>query len=99
MEKVAYAVVMASRKLKHYFQAHMITIPSSFSLDNIFKNPEAIGQIGKWATKIYDFTIGFVGRNTIKSQALADFLVDWTPNTHNTAEVTEPIWTVHIDRV
>jgi hypothetical protein len=43
MEKVAYAVIMASRKLKHYFQAHKIIIPSSFSLDNIFKNPEAIG--------------------------------------------------------
>jgi len=97
MEKVAYAVVMASRKLKHYFQAHKITIPSSFPLDNIFKNPEAIGQIGKWATKINDFAIEFVGRNAIKSQALADFLVDWTPNTHNTAEVTEPIWIVHID--
>ena len=43
MEKVAYIVVMASRKLKHYFQVHKITIPLSFPLDNIFKNPEAIG--------------------------------------------------------
>jgi len=79
MEKVAYAVVMASRKLKHYFQAHKITIPSSFPLDNIFKNPKAIGQIGKWATEINDFAIEFIGRNAIKSQALADFLADWTP--------------------
>jgi hypothetical protein len=67
MEKVAYAVVMASRKLKHYFQAHKIIIPSSFSLDNIFKNPEAIGRIGKWATEINDFAIEFMGRNAIKS--------------------------------
>ena len=43
MKKVAKAVVKASRKLKHYFQAHKITIPSSFPLDNIFKNPKAIG--------------------------------------------------------
>jgi hypothetical protein len=43
MEKVAYAVVMASRKLKHYFQARKIIVSSSFPLDNIFKNPEAIG--------------------------------------------------------
>ena len=42
MEKVAYVVVMDSRKLKHFFQEHKITIPSSFLLDNIFKNPEAI---------------------------------------------------------
>ena len=91
MEKVAHAVVVASRKLKHSFQAHKITIPLSFPLDNIFKNVEAIGQIRKWATKINDFVIEFVGRNTIKSQALTDFLVDWTPDTHNIAEVTEPI--------
>ena len=24
-------------------------------------------------------------------------MADWTPDTHNTAEVTEPIWIVHID--
>jgi hypothetical protein len=72
IEKVTYAVVMASRKLKHYFQAHKIIIPSSFPLDNIFKNPEAIGRIGKWAIKINDFVIEFVRRNAIKSQALAD---------------------------
>ena len=47
MEKVAYAVVMASRKLKHYFQAHKITITLSFLLENIFKNLEAIGRLGK----------------------------------------------------
>jgi hypothetical protein len=67
MEKVTYAVVMASRKLKHYFQAHKIIVPSSFPLDNIFKNPEAIGCISKWATEINDFTIELVRRHTIKS--------------------------------
>ena len=98
MEKVAYAIVMASKKLKHYFQAHKIVIPSSFPLDNIFKNPEAIGRIRRWATEINDFVIEFVGRNTIKSQALTDFLANRTPDTPNTAKVIEPIWTVHTDR-
>jgi hypothetical protein len=79
MEKVAYAVVMASRKLKPYFQAHKIIIPSSFPLDNVFKNLEAIGCIGKWAIEINDFTIELVRRHTIKSQALVDFVADWTP--------------------
>ena len=63
MEKVAYAIVMASRKLKHYFQAHKIIVASNFLLDNILKNQEAIGQIEKWATKINDFTIEFIERN------------------------------------
>ena len=97
MEKVAYAIVMASRKMKHYFQAHKIIVASNFLLDNILKNQEAIGQIEKWATEINDFTIEFVGRNTIKSQALIDFVANWTLDTHNIAEVTVPVWTMHID--
>jgi hypothetical protein len=70
---------MAYRKLKHYFQAHKIIIPSSVPLNNIFKNLDAIGRIGKWATEINDFVIEFIGRNTIKSQAIVDFVTDWTP--------------------
>jgi hypothetical protein len=29
LEKVLYAVLMASRKLRHYFQAYHIIVPSS----------------------------------------------------------------------
>ena len=29
IEKIAYVVLTASRKLKHYFQAHEIIVPSS----------------------------------------------------------------------
>jgi hypothetical protein len=30
MEKMAYAVVMAKRKLRHYFQSHNVSVPHSF---------------------------------------------------------------------
>jgi uncharacterized membrane protein len=50
VEKVAYAVLMASRKLKHYFQAHEISVPTSLPLQDLLKNKEASGRIGKWAT-------------------------------------------------
>ena len=29
IEKIAYAILISSRKLKHYFQAHEIIVPSS----------------------------------------------------------------------
>jgi hypothetical protein len=29
IEKITYAVLTASRKLKHYFQGHKITVPTS----------------------------------------------------------------------
>jgi hypothetical protein len=50
IEKIAYAVLTASRKLKHYFQRHEIKIPTSQPLGDILKNNEASRRIGKWAT-------------------------------------------------
>ena len=41
MEKMAYAVVMAARKLWHYFQSFKIKVPTSFPLRDMFENREA----------------------------------------------------------
>ena len=43
MEKVMYAVLMASRKLQHYFQSHDIIVPSSQPLKDIIRKKEALG--------------------------------------------------------
>nr|AAT81681.1 putative retrotransposon protein [Oryza sativa Japonica Group] len=37
MEKLAYALMMASRKLKHYFQAHKVIVPSQYPLGEILR--------------------------------------------------------------
>ena len=47
LEKIAYTVVMASRKLKHYFQAHCIKVLSAQLLEALFHNNKAIGRIRK----------------------------------------------------
>ena len=67
LEKIAYIVVMASRKLKHYFLAHRIKVLSVQPLEALFQNSEAIGRIGKWATKLNGYVIEFEHRSTIKS--------------------------------
>ena len=82
IEKIAYAVLISSRKLKHYFQAHEITVPSSQPLGDVFNNKEASGRVGKWATKLSQFEISYVPRTAVKPQALADFVVDWMPSAH-----------------
>jgi hypothetical protein len=78
-EKVLYAVLMASRKLQHYFQAYHIIVPSSQPLMDIMRNREVTGRIGKWAAEHNEFTIDYVHRSSIQSQALADFIADWMP--------------------
>ena len=98
LEKIAYTVVMASRKLKHYFQAHRIRVLLAQPLEALFQNSEAIGRIGKWAAELNKYTVYFEHKSTIKSQALADFIADWTPAASDTTlQFEEPLWTVHCD--
>jgi hypothetical protein len=85
LEKVLYAVLMASRKLWHYFQSYHIIVPSSQPLKDIMRNRESIGRIGKWAAELNEFTIDYVHRSSIQSQALADFIADWTPGAQGEA--------------
>ena len=89
---------MASRKVKHYFQAHRIKVLSAQPLEALFRNSEAIDRIGKWATELNEFVVDFEHRSAIKSQALADFIADWTPAAYDTTiQFKEPIWTMHYD--
>jgi ribonuclease HI len=96
--KVLYTVLMASRKLRHYFQAYHIIVPSSQPLKDIMRNKEATRRIGKWAAELNEFTIDYVHRSSIQSQALADFIADWTPGAHE-EEINKDTeaWTVFCD--
>jgi hypothetical protein len=76
LEKVLYDVLVASRKLLHYFQAYHIIVSSSQPLKDIMRNREATGRIGKWAAELNEFTIDYVHRSSIQSQALVDFIAD-----------------------
>ena len=48
-QKIAYAVFMASCKLRHYFQECSIMVASEVPLNDIINNCDAMGRIAKWA--------------------------------------------------
>jgi hypothetical protein len=77
--KLLYDVLVASRKLHHYFQAHKIVVVTSFPLRAILHNSNATGNIAKWAAELAEFQLDFRPRHAIKSQVLADFIIEWTP--------------------
>jgi hypothetical protein len=77
--KLLYDVLVASRKLRHYFQAHEIVVVTSFPLRAILHNPNVIGNIAKWAVELAEFQLDFQPCHAIKSQVLADFIMEWTP--------------------
>jgi ribonuclease HI len=98
LEKVLYAVLMASRKLRHYFHAYHIIVPSSQPLKDIMRNIEATGRIGKWDAELNEFSIDYVHRSSIQSQALADFIADWMPGAQGEEETKDvEAWTVFCD--
>jgi ribonuclease HI len=98
--KLLYAVLVASRKLRHYFQAHRVVVVTSFPLRAILHNSNATGNIAKWAAELTEFHLDFQPRHAIKSQVLADFIMEWTPPTpveRRGPVFTEPHWTLFFD--
>ena len=41
-------------KLRHYFNSHQVIVVSSFPLDEVIQNREAMGRIAKWALKLME---------------------------------------------
>jgi hypothetical protein len=98
LEKIAYAVVMATRKLRHYFVAHKVTMLTDQPLNDLFINKEASSRIAKWVTELSEHTIDFGKRSAIKWQVLVDFVVDWTsPSSITTDEELVPVWEIRCD--
>ena len=97
LEKISYAIVMASDKLHHYFEAFKVRVTSDRGLGKLFRNPEASVRIAKWAAKLSVYHITFEPRTAIKSQVLADFIIDWTGPIRQSNGPAEKVWTIHCD--
>jgi hypothetical protein len=76
VHKLPYVVLIASRKLRHYFQAHRISVVTSYPLRAILRNPNVTGNIANWAVELAEFELDFVQRHAVKSQVLPDFIID-----------------------
>jgi hypothetical protein len=86
---------MATQKLRHYFEAHKVIVLTDQPLNYLFINKEASSRIAKWATELSEHTIDFAKRSTIKSQVLADFIVDWTsPSSVTADEELVSVWEI-----
>ena len=78
MEKFAFALVIASKNLRLYFQAHVINVLTDQSLKKAMNKLEATGRLIQWALELSEFDIKYQPRGAIKAQALVDFIVEFT---------------------
>jgi hypothetical protein len=97
LEKIAYAVIMAARKLRYYFEGHRVRVIKNQPLNDLFANREASTRIIKWGAEVSEYIVDFETRSVIKSQVLADFVVDWTSPTQNLDEEMLTPWVVQCD--
>jgi hypothetical protein len=72
VQKLLYAFLITSHKLRHYFESHKITVITDFPLRDILHNRDVMGHISKWAIELEALNIDFSPWKAIKSQALAD---------------------------
>ena len=90
-------MVLAWCKLRHYFEAHPVTVVSSFPLGERVHNREASGRIAKWSVELMGETLTYTPRKVIKSQILADFIAEWTDTQLPPPQIQVECWTMYFD--
>ena len=78
MEKAILVVVLGTRKLPHYFQAHTVVILTQLPLKTILRSADYTGRIAKWGTILGAFDIKYMPRTSIKGQVLANLVAEFT---------------------
>jgi hypothetical protein len=59
VQKLLLGVLLASRKLRHYFESHRIIVVNSYSLGRVLHNRSATGRITEWAMELSGFDLHF----------------------------------------
>ena len=66
LEKAILVVVHATRKLPHYFQAHIVVVLTQLPLKTLLRNADYTGQVAKWGTILEAFDIKYMPHTSIK---------------------------------
>jgi hypothetical protein len=95
--KLSYELLITSRKLCHYFQAHHIKVHTTSILGKMSNNKEATRKIAKCAIELSMYAIIYKLWTTIKAQALMDFVAEWTETQTPPKERELEYWTINYD--
>ena len=92
LEKDILAVVQATRKLSHYFQAHTVIVLTQLPLRSIVRSADYTGRIAKWGMILGAFDIKYMPRTSIKGQVLADLVAEFAE-----PSLEEEVWAQSMD--
>ncbi|XP_050246504.1 uncharacterized protein LOC126694327 [Quercus robur] len=97
IEKIVFALIVASRKIRQYFQANPILVVTDQTIKKSMNKPEAAGRMVKWAIELSQFDIEYHPRTAIKAQALADFIAEFTLPDEDRLTDEVDRWTIQTD--
>ena len=95
--EVGFCTDHASRKLRHYFQAHVINVITDHLLKKAMNKLEVAGRLIQWAVELSELDIKYQPRHAIKAQALVDFIAEFTPSYDDLEVVEIKKWIIHVD--
>ncbi|XP_075640281.1 uncharacterized protein LOC142612035 [Castanea sativa] len=99
LKKALLAVVHATRKLPHYFQAHTVVILTQLPLQAIMRKSDYTGRVAKWGTKLGAYDIKYMPRTAIKGQILADFVAEFTEGQINHEGTMMTVMSIGLENV
>ena len=67
LEKMIYALVISTQRLRPYFQAHSVSILSDQPLRAALQRPDTSGRIAKWVVKLFEYDISYLPRPAMKT--------------------------------
>ena len=70
---------------------------STYPLQAILHSPNLSGCLTKWAVELSEYDIEYQVRTSLKSQVLADFVAELTPDPSMTSSQEENWWTLMVD--
>ena len=62
IEKMVLALVNAKKKLRHYFETHLITVITDVPIKQILSKPDLSSRLMKWAIDLEVYEICYVPR-------------------------------------
>ena len=65
IEKVARALIHASRRLQPYFQSHEIIVRTDYPISKVLRKFELAGRMIGWSVELLEFIIKYTARSAL----------------------------------
>ncbi|XP_014498083.1 uncharacterized protein LOC106759429 [Vigna radiata var. radiata] len=90
VEKVALALLHATRRLRPYFQSHQVVVRTNHPISKVLRKPDLAGRMVAWAIELSEFGMRYEPRGSIRGQHLADFAAELPPAEND-------VWSLYVD--